>query len=116
MMTICGKVVPADGNSGRLSAAALERAGPCRADQGSGEYSGVRSNQLIGYGIVVGLDNTGDQTTQTPFTTQAMSNMLSQLGINLTQEQSQKLQLKNVAAVMVTASCQHSPSPDSRSM
>jgi len=64
---------------------------------------GVRSNQLIGYGIVVGLDNTGDQTTQTPFTTQAMSNMLSQLGINLTQEQSQKLQLKNVAAVMVTA-------------
>lgn len=65
---------------------------------------GVRSNQLIGYGIVVGLDNTGDQTTQTPFTTQAMSNMLSQLGVNLTQEQSQKLQLKNVAAVMVTAS------------
>lgn len=64
---------------------------------------GVRSNQLIGYGIVVGLDNTGDQTTQTPFTTQAMSNMLSQLGVNLTQEQSQKLQLKNVAAAMVTA-------------
>ena len=64
---------------------------------------GVRNNQLIGYGIVVGLDNSGDQTTQTPFTTQAMSNMLSQLGINLTQEQSQKLQLKNVAAVMVTA-------------
>ena len=65
---------------------------------------GVRTNQLIGYGIVVGLDNTGDQTTQTPFTTQAIGNMLSQLGVNLTQEQSQKLQLKNVAAVMVTAS------------
>jgi flagellar P-ring protein precursor FlgI len=64
---------------------------------------GVRNNQLLGYGIVAGLDNTGDQTTQTPFTTQAMGNMLSQLGINLTQEQSQKLQLKNVAAVMVTA-------------
>ena len=64
---------------------------------------GVRNNQLIGYGIVVGLDNTGDQTTQTPFTTQAIANMLSQLGVNLTQEQSQKLQLKNVAAVMVTA-------------
>lgn len=63
---------------------------------------GVRNNQLIGYGIVVGLDNTGDQTTQTPFTTQAISNMLSQMGLNLTQEQSQKLQLKNVAAVMVT--------------
>lgn len=64
---------------------------------------GVRNNQLIGYGIVVGLDNTGDQTTQTPFTTQAIGNMLSQMGMNLTQEQSQKLQLKNVAAVMITA-------------
>lgn len=65
---------------------------------------GVRSNQLIGYGIVVGLDSTGDQTTQTPFTTQAIGNMLSQLGLNLTPEQATKLQLKNVAAVMVTAS------------
>ena len=65
---------------------------------------GVRQNQLIGYGIVVGLDNTGDQTTQTPFTTQAMGNMLSQLGVNLTADQTAKLQLKNVAAVMITAS------------
>src|SRR6185369_11255960 len=64
---------------------------------------GVRNNQLIGYGIVVGLDNSGDQTTQTPFTTQAIGNMLSQMGVNLTTEQSQKLQLKNVAAVMITA-------------
>ena len=65
---------------------------------------GVRNNQLIGYGIVVGLDNTGDQTTQTPFTTQAIGNMLSQMGVNLTPEQATRLQLKNVAAVMVTAS------------
>jgi flagellar P-ring protein FlgI len=64
---------------------------------------GVRNNQLIGYGIVVGLDNTGDQTTQTPFTTQAIGNMLSQMGINLTSDQTTKLQLKNVAAAMVTA-------------
>lgn len=64
---------------------------------------GVRNNQLIGYGIVVGLDGTGDQTTQTPFTTQAMGNMLSQMGVNLTAEQAGKLQLKNVAAVMLTA-------------
>ena len=64
---------------------------------------GVRNNQLIGYGLVVGLDNTGDQTTQTPFTTQAIGNMLSQMGVNLTQDQAQKLQLKNVAAVMLTA-------------
>ncbi len=41
---------------------------------------GVRENSLIGYGLVVGLDGTGDQTTQTPFTTQSLNNMLSQLG------------------------------------
>jgi len=63
---------------------------------------GVRSNQLIGYGIVVGLDNTGDQTTQTPFTTQALGNMLSQMGVNLSSDQATKLQLKNVAGVVVT--------------
>ena len=64
--------------------------------------AGVRSNQLVGYGIVVGLDGSGDQTTQTPFTVQSMINMLSALGVNLPPGQS--LQLKNVAAVMVTAS------------
>jgi flagellar P-ring protein precursor FlgI len=62
---------------------------------------GVRSNALIGYGLVVGLDGTGDQTTQTPFTTQSLTTMLSQLGITLPPGTS--LQLKNVAAVMVTA-------------
>lgn len=64
---------------------------------------GVRNNQLIGYGIIVGLDNTGDQTTQTPFTTQAMGNMLSQMGVNLDPDRIPRLQLKNVAAVMITA-------------
>lgn len=63
---------------------------------------GVRSNQLIGYGLIVGLDGTGDQTTQTPFTVQSIQNMLAQMGVNLPPGQS--LQLKNVAAVMVTAS------------
>lgn len=62
---------------------------------------GVRSNQLIGYGLVVGLDGSGDQTTQTPFTTQGLQSMLSQLGINL--PPGMNMQLKNVAAVMVTA-------------
>jgi flagellar P-ring protein FlgI len=62
---------------------------------------GVRGNQLIGYGLVVGLDGTGDQTTQTPFTVQAFTTMLSQLGITLPPGTS--AQLKNVAAVMVTA-------------
>lgn len=63
--------------------------------------AGVRSNQLIGYGLVVGLDGSGDQTTQTPFTVQSTVNMLSNMGVNL--PPGTTLQLKNVAAVMVTA-------------
>lgn len=62
---------------------------------------GVRSNSLMGYGLVVGLDGTGDQTMQTPFTTQSLNNMLSQLGITV--PAGTNMQLKNVAAVMVTA-------------
>ncbi len=62
---------------------------------------GVRDNALIGYGLVVGLDGSGDQTTQTPFTTQTLTNMLSQLGITV--PPGTNMQLKNVAAVMVTA-------------
>lgn len=62
---------------------------------------GVRNNQLVGYGLVVGLDGTGDQTTQTPFTVQSIVSMLNQMGVNLPAGTS--LQLKNVAAVMVTA-------------
>ncbi|MEM5275202.1 flagellar basal body P-ring protein FlgI [Cupriavidus taiwanensis] len=65
-------------------------------------FQGVRDNPLVGYGLVVGLDNTGDQTMQTPFTTQSLTNMLSQLGITL--PPGKNMQLKNVAAVMVTAS------------
>ncbi|MBC7416482.1 MAG: flagellar basal body P-ring protein FlgI [Herminiimonas sp.] len=63
---------------------------------------GVRQNQLIGYGLVVGLDGSGDQTTQTPFTVQSVVSMLQQLGVNL--PPGTTLQLKNVAAVMVTTS------------
>jgi flagellar P-ring protein precursor FlgI len=64
---------------------------------------GVRQNQLLGYGLVVGLDGSGDQTTQTPFTTQAMLNMLSQMGANLPMDKASTIQLKNVAAVVITA-------------
>jgi flagellar P-ring protein precursor FlgI len=63
---------------------------------------GVRQNQLIGYGLVVGLDGSGDQTTQTPFTVQSVISMLQQLGVNL--PPTNTMQLKNVAAVMVTTS------------
>ena len=64
---------------------------------------GVRSNQLTGFGLVVGLDGTGDQTTQMPYTTQGLSNYLQQLGITLTSTTQAQLQMKNVAAVLVTA-------------
>jgi len=64
---------------------------------------GVRSNQLTGFGLVIGLDGTGDQTTQMPYTTQTLSNYLQQMGIALSPELASRLQLKNVAAVLVTA-------------
>lgn len=64
---------------------------------------GVRSNQLSGFGLVVGLDGTGDQTTQMPYTSQGLTNYLQQLGISLPAATAGQLQLKNVAAVLVTA-------------
>ena len=62
---------------------------------------GVRTNQLLGYGLMVGLDGTGDQTTQAPFTAQSMKSLLQQLGIQLPAGVTP--QLKNSAAVIVTA-------------
>jgi flagellar P-ring protein precursor FlgI len=62
---------------------------------------GVRNNQLIGYGLVVGLDGTGDQTSQAPFTIQSIKNMLVRFGVTI--PAGTNPQLKNVAAVMVHA-------------
>ena len=62
---------------------------------------GVRSNQLTGYGLVVGLDGTGDRTTQAPFTTQSIASMLQQMGVTV--PPGNAMQLRNVAAVVVTA-------------
>ncbi len=63
--------------------------------------AGVRSNQLIGYGLVVGLDGSGDQTSQTPFTVQTFENMLTQFGITV--PEGTRIQMKNVAAVAIHA-------------
>ena len=65
------------------------------------QVQGVRTNQLVGYGLVVGLDSTGDQTSQAPFTVQSLNNMLAQLGITVPANVTP--QLKNVAAVAVHA-------------
>lgn len=62
---------------------------------------GVRDNQLVGYGIVVGLQGTGDGLRNSPFTKQTIEAMLERMGVNV---RDQQLQTKNVAAVMVTAS------------
>ncbi|HET7798558.1 MAG TPA: flagellar basal body P-ring protein FlgI, partial [Nevskia sp.] len=63
--------------------------------------AGVRSNPLVGYGLVVGLDGTGDQTSQAPFTVQSLKAMLAQLGVTI--PPGVNPQLKNVAAVAINA-------------
>lgn len=65
------------------------------------EFDGVRGNDLVGYGLVVGLNGTGDGLRNSPFTEEIMSNILERLGVNVTGEQ---FRPKNVAAVFVTAS------------
>ncbi len=65
------------------------------------DVAGIRSNKLLGYGLVVGLDGTGDKTNQAPFTTQSFNSMLKQFGITL--PPGSNFNLKNVAAVMVHA-------------
>lgn len=64
------------------------------------EFDGVRNNDLVGYGLVVGLNGSGDSLRSAPFTEEILSNMLERLGVNVTGEQ---LRPKNVAAVIVTA-------------
>ena len=85
-----------------VAASLLAGAGAAHAERlkDLASIQGVRGNQLIGYGLVVGLDGSGDQVRQTPFTQQSLTNMLSQLGITV--PAGSNMQLKNVAAVMVT--------------
>ena len=64
------------------------------------EFDGVRGNDLVGYGLVVGLNGTGDGLRNAPFTEEIMTSILERLGVNVTGEQ---FRPKNVAAVIVTA-------------
>jgi flagellar P-ring protein FlgI len=64
------------------------------------EFDGVRGNDLVGYGLVVGLNGTGDGIRNAPFTEEIMANLLERLGVNVTGEE---FRPKNVAAVLVTA-------------
>jgi flagellar P-ring protein FlgI len=82
-------------------AGALLWAGPARATRvrDLARFDGVRDNQLVGYGLVVGLDGTGDKRT-TGFTLRTMSNLLESVGVTMRPEE---IAVKNVAAVLVTA-------------
>jgi flagellar P-ring protein precursor FlgI len=95
--------IPRHGRMMLLAALVLVAGGAAAAERVKdlASIAGVRDNQLFGYGLVVGLDGTGDQTTQAPFTAQSLRNMLSRLGVTV--PAGVNLQLKNVAAVMVDA-------------
>lgn len=86
-----------------LSMTATLLAAPAHAERVKdlATVAGVRSNQLVGYGLVVGLDGSGDQTSQAPFTIQSIRNMLTKFGVTIPSDVNP--QLKNVAAVTVTA-------------
>jgi flagellar P-ring protein precursor FlgI len=88
-LVLPGMLLPTQANAARIKEVAA--------------VEGVRSNQLTGFGLVVGLDGTGDQTTQMPYTSQGIANYLQQLGITLPAASAASLQMKNVAAVLVTA-------------
>jgi len=67
-------------------------------------FKGIRPNQLVGYGLVVGLNGTGDTSTNVEFTIRSIANMLERmLGVHIDRERINQVKLKNVAAVMVTA-------------
>lgn len=86
-----------------LIAMALIVAGPAEATsriKDLANIEGVRQNQLIGYGLVVGLNGTGDTLNNIPFTKQSLQAMLERLGVNV---RGQTMRTGNVAAVMVTA-------------
>jgi flagellar P-ring protein precursor FlgI len=70
------------------------------------DFEGVRDNPLVGYGLVVGLNGTGDTLTNSAFTKQSLIGMLERLGVNTRDD---PLKTKNVAAVMVTSSLPPSP-------
>ncbi len=77
------------------------------------DVEGVRDNQLVGYGLVVGLNGTGDKLRSAVFTRQSLVGMLERLGVN-TRDQERQLDTRNVAAVMITANLPPFARPGSR--
>lgn len=86
-----------------LAPAVLGSAAHAERIKDMAQVQGVRTNQLVGYGLVVGLDGTGDQTSQAPFTIQSLTNYLAQMGVVVPASVASQMQLKNIAAVAVNA-------------
>src|SRR5690606_37282962 len=86
-----------------IAASVLGVAAPASAERikDLAQVGGVRGNALVGYGLVVGLDGSGDRTSQAPFTVQSLKNLLGELGVNVPANVNP--QLKNVAAVAIHA-------------
>ncbi|MDH5822750.1 flagellar basal body P-ring protein FlgI [Luteimonas sp. RD2P54] len=97
------RAFPAGGFAALLALAALFAALPAQAERikDLASVGGVRGNALVGYGLVVGLDGSGDRTSQAPFTVQSLKNMLNELGVTVPANVNP--QLKNVAAVAIHA-------------
>ena len=100
--TIASRTLPALA-AGLLALLAALAPAPAGAERikDLAQVAGVRGNPLVGYGLVVGLDGSGDRTSQTPFTVQSLKTMLDQLGVTL--PPGVNPQLKNVAAVAIQA-------------
>src|SRR5690606_36675058 len=96
--TIASRILPALA-AGLLAALVAIAPAPASAERikDLAQVAGVRGNPLVGYGLVVGLDGSGDRTSQTPFTVQSLKTMLDQLGVTL--PPGVNPQLKNVAAL-----------------
>ncbi len=103
MKTVAGKLSPMPLGGCLIALLLVLVTGTARAERVKdlADVAGVRGNALVGYGLVVGLDGSGDQTSQAPFTAQSLKAMLTQLGIAIPANVNP--QLKNVAAVAIQA-------------
>ena len=105
MITGLGKIAQKAAVTLTLGILALTQLGPAHAQsriKDIADFEGVRDNMLVGYGLVVGLNGTGDDLGDAEFTRQSMVAMLERLGINV-RDQIEDLESDNIAAVMATA-------------
>ncbi len=103
MRQVCRKFIPLFSTLSLLLSFILPHQATAARIKDIARLHGIRTNQLIGYGLVTGLGGTGDDIEKSGFTKQAVSNMLSRQGVNMTGTTLADLDTRNIAAVMVTA-------------